>query len=384
MLNKSLIALALGTFAMGIAEFAIMGILSDVASAMDVSISRAGDFISAYAGGVAVGAPSLLILRKYRIRSVIIFLACIIALGNLLCALSQDYYTLLVARFISGLPHGAYFGTAAIAASRLVPEGKGAQAVAVMIAGMSVSNVIGVPTTTLLTNLISWRLTFVIASLFGVLAIIFVRRLVPEIPATPPHNMKSEFRFLRHLAPWLIYAGIFIGQLSAYCWMSYMEPILTEVTGFSMENMTWLMIIAGSGMVTGGLVAGKLADIYKPAFISGMATIILTFLMPLIYFCAPFKFVSVVFMFIAAACLFAIGGPMQYLIVKFAPGGEMLGGAGIQIAFNVSNALAAALGGFAIHAGWGIASPALIGIPFAIIASVIFMYLHHRYGEQGA
>ena len=363
-MNKSLIALALGTFAMGIAEFAIMGILTDVASAMDVSISRAGDFISAYAAGVAVGAPSLLLLSKYRIRSVLIFLGCVIAFGNLLCAVSQDYYTLLISRFISGLPHGAYFGTAAIAASRLVPEGRGAQAVAVMIAGMSVSNVIGVPTTTLLTNLVSWRLTFVIATIFGIMTAFSVRYFVPQIPASAPHSMKSEFRFLRHLAPWLIYAGIFIGQLSAYCWMSYMEPMLTEVTG--------------------GLVAGKLADKYKPAFVSGMATIILTFLMPLIYFCAPFKVPSILFMFIAAACLFAIGGPMQYLIVKFAPGGEMLGGAGIQIAFNVSNAMAAALGGFAIHAGWGIASPALVGIPFAIIASVIFMTLHHRYGSQGA
>ncbi len=384
MMNKSLIALALGTFAMGIAEFAIMGILTDVASAMDVSISRAGDFISAYAAGVAVGAPSLLLLSKYRIRSVLIFLGCVIAFGNLLCAVSQDYYTLLISRFISGLPHGAYFGTAAIAASRLVPEGRGAQAVAVMIAGMSVSNVIGVPTTTLLTNLVSWRLTFVIATIFGIMTAFSVRYFVPQIPASAPHSMKSEFRFLRHLAPWLIYAGIFIGQLSAYCWMSYMEPMLTEVTGFTTGNMTWVMIIAGSGMVTGGLVAGKLADKYKPAFVSGMATIILTFLMPLIYLCAPFKVPSILFMFIAAACLFAIGGPMQYLIVKFAPGGEMLGGAGIQIAFNVSNAMAAALGGFAIHAGWGIASPALVGIPFAIIASVIFMTLHHRYGSQGA
>ena len=125
MMNKSLIALALGTFAMGIAEFAIMGILTDVASAMDVSISRAGDFISAYAAGVAVGAPSLLLLSKYRIRSVLIFLGCVIAFGNLLCAVSQDYYTLLISRFISGLPHGAYFGTAAIAASRLVPRSPG-------------------------------------------------------------------------------------------------------------------------------------------------------------------------------------------------------------------------------------------------------------------
>lgn len=373
--------MALGTFAMGIAEFALMGILSDVANAMDVSISRAGDFISAYAIGVAVGSPSLLILRKYPIRSVIIFLGCIIALGNTLCAVSQDYYSLLVSRFISGLPHGAYFGTAAIAASRLVPEGRGAQAVATMIAGMTVSNVIGVPTTTLLTNLVSWRMTFVVAALFGLLTVIFVRRLVPEIPESGPviKSFKGQFRFLKHPAPWLIYSGIFIGQLSAYCWMSYMEPILTEVTGFTLDNMTWIMIIAGTGMVTGGLVAGKLADRYSPALASSMATGILIVLMPAIYFCAPFKVVSIILMFIATGCLFAIGGPMQYLIVRFSPGSEMLGGAGIQIAFNVSNALAAAIGGFAIHAGWGISSPSLVGVPFAIIATIIFMTLHRRY-----
>lgn len=164
-MNKSLIALAMGTFALGIAEFSMMGILNDVASSLDVSVPRAGHFISAYALGVSLGALFLLFLRRYPLKAILVGLAAMITVGNLCAALAPGYYTLLGARFLAGLPHGCYFGVGAIVAPKLVGPGRGATAVAVMVTGMTVANLIGVPAATAVSNLLSWRWTFAIVAI---------------------------------------------------------------------------------------------------------------------------------------------------------------------------------------------------------------------------
>ena len=361
-----------------------MGILNDVATDLDISVVKAGHLISAYSAGVAVGSPFLIILRKLPLRRLMLLLAAVIALGNAMVALSPGYNVLLIARFISGLPHGAFFGAGAIVCSRLAGEGKGASAVAVLIGGMTVANLIGVPGSTYLCNLVSWRLPFAVVSTCGVLAFIAMRTFVRVLAPLPDTGIRGQFRFLSHLAPWLIYGGVFFGQASVYCWLSYISPIMTDVTGFTNASMSYIMIIVGAGMVFGNLFAGRLADRHSPALVTGIFAAIVVILMPLIYLFATDKIPSLVFSFIAPALLFGIGGPLQYIIVRFAKGGEMLGGAGIQIAFNVSNAMAAILGGMAIHHGLGLASPALVGIPCAVIGATSLFILYHKYHTQGA
>ncbi len=378
-MKRSLIALAIGTFALGIAEFGMMGILGDVARDLDISIVNAGHLISAYSLGVAVGAPLLILLRKLPLRKLMLLLSAVIFLGNLAAALSPSYLFLLSARFIAGLPHGAYFGAGAIVCSRLADKGHGAQAVAVMIGGMTVANLAGVPLATMLCNLISWRMLFAGVSLFGLLAYIFIRIWMPRLEALPDTGVKGQFRFLRSLAPWLIYAGVFFGQASVYCWLSYIDPFMTEVTGISASSMTWVMMLVGAGMVFGNAMAGKLADKYRTSVVTGALAASMIIVLPALYFCASMKVPTLILTFLATAGLFGIGGPLQYLIVRFAKGGEMLGGAGIQIAFNVSNAMSAVIGGLAIHHGLGLASPALVGIPFALIGATALFILAHRY-----
>ena len=377
--------MALGTFALGMAEFSMMGVLSDVADAMSVSISRAGDFISAYALGVACGAPALLFLRKYSLRNVLILLAVIIMAGNAFAALSWSYGSLVAARFLSGLPHGAYFGAGAIAAARVVPRGRGASAVAMMVAGMSVSTVVGVPFNTYMAGVVSWRVAFGAASAVGLLAAVALAAWMPDVrPSGAAGSVRSQFAFLRTAAPWLIFAGVFLGQASVYCWYSYVEPIMTTLTGFSASAMTWVMVAAGLGMVVGGLVAGRLADRYSAALVAALCAAAMIVVLPAIYFTTAWKIPSVVLTFIATAGLFGIGGPLQYLITRYARGGEMLGGAGIQIAFNVSNAVAAALGGAVIHAGFSLAAPALVGVPLAVAAAVVLFILYGRCDRRAA
>ena len=374
-----MLALAIGTFALGIAEFAMMGILSAVARELDVSIVKAGNLISAYSAGVAIGAPGLILLRRWPLKRLLLLLTAMIAVGNAAAALSPGYYTLLAARFVSGLPHGAFFGAGAIVCSRLADVGKGAQAVAVMVGGMTVANVVGVPGATFVTNVISWRVAFAIVSFFGMLAFAGMRAWVPYLKPLPDSGLKGQLRFLRHAEPWLVYAGVFFGQASVYTYLSYIDPVMTEVAGFSAASMSWIMVVAGLGMVVGNMLAGKLSDRYSAALVTGILAACVVVIMPVLYLCASMKVPVVILSFVATACLFGIGGPLQYIIVRYAKGGEMLGGAGIQIAFNVSNAIAAVLGGAAIHAGFGIASPALAGIPCAVIGAAALFILHYRY-----
>lgn len=377
-MKKSLLSLAMGTFALGIVEFGMMGILSDIARDLNISIVQAGHLISAYSAGVAVGAPALIFLHRMPLKRLMLLLAAVIAIGNALVALSPNYGCLLGARFVAGLPHGAFFGAGAIVCSRLADNGKGASAVAVLVGGMTVANLVGVPAFTFLCQLVSWRLPFAIVAVVGVITCVAIRCWVPQLSALPDTGIKGQFKFLSKPGPWLIYAGVFFGQASVYCWMSYISPIMTEVTGFSENAMTFIMVIVGAGMVFGNYMAGKLADRYSASLVTGIIASLIIVVMPLIYFLSPYKIPSLVLTFLAPALLFGLGGPLQYLIVRYSKGGEMLGGAGIQIAFNVSNAMAAAIGGAVIHQGFGLASPALAGVPLAIISAIALYSLYHR------
>ncbi|WP_289732523.1 MFS transporter [uncultured Duncaniella sp.] len=383
-MQRGLIALAIGTFALGIAEFGMMGILSDVTRSVNVSVVDGGHLISAYSLGVAIGAPMLIFLRKMPLKRLLLLLAVIITAGNTMAALLTGFPMLLCARFLSGLPHGAFFGAGAIVCSRLASPGHGAQAVAVMVGGMTVANVAGVPAATLISNLFNWRIAFAMVALFGGLALVGIRAWIPRLEPLPDSGMKGQFRFLKSAAPWLIYAGVFFGQASVYCWFSYVDPIMTKVTGFTGSAMTWVMMLAGIGMVTGNAIAGKLADRFGVARVCGTLAASMLAVMPMLYLFADVKIASLALMFLATGALFGIGGPLQYLIVRFAKGGEMLGGAGIQIAFNVSNAVSAALGGIAIHHGFGLASPALVGVPFAAVGAAALFILRSKYKTQGA
>lgn len=376
-MKKSLLSLALGTFALGIVEFGMMGILNDIAAAMDISIVKAGYLISAYSAGVAVGAPGLILLRRLPLRRLMLFLAAIIAAGNAMVALSPDFVCLFIARFVSGLPHGAFFGAGAIVCSRLADSGKGASAVAVLVGGMTLANLVGVPCFTLLCHVLSWRLPFGIVAVLGAVTFAAIRSWVPVLPSLPDTGMRGQFRFLAKPAPWLIYAGVFFGQASVYCWLSYIAPVMTQVTGFSEGAMTYIMVLVGAGMVSGNFLAGRLADRYSPSLVTAVIATLAIVLMPMIYLFAAFKIPSLLFAFAAPALLFGLGGPLQYLIVGYAKGGEMLGGAGIQIAFNVSNAVAAAMGGAVIRHGFGLASPALVGIPCAVIGAAALYRLYY-------
>lgn len=379
-MKKSLIALAFGTLALGIAEFAMMGILPSVASDLGISISTAGHFISAYALGVCGGAPILLWARKYSLKHILIGLVVLMAAGNLCAAFSSGYWMLLLSRFVSGLPHGAYFGVASIVAGKLADEGRGSEAVSIMIAGMTVANLFGVPLGTSFSHLISWRVTFLLVGCWGIIVLYYIWRWIPHVEALQDTGFKGQFRFLKKPAPWLILGATTLGNGGVFCWYSYITPLLTQVSGFSAESVTPLMVLAGFGMVVGNLVSGRLSDRYTPGRVGTVVLGILSISLVLVFFFSSNPWCSALLMALCTAGLFAVSGPEQVLIIRVAPGGEMLGGAAVQIAFNLGNAVGAYVGGLAVTGGYRY--PALAGVPFVCVGFLLFLVFYKKYQKN--
>lgn len=381
-MNKGLIALALGTFALGITEFLMMGILVNLAQDLSVSVGEAGHLISAYATGVCVGAPVLLFARKFKLKTIMMALAALIAIGNLCAAFSPSYWTLFASRFISGLPHGAYFGVGAIVARKLAVPGKEVSAVSIMIAGMTIATLGGVPLGTFITNTFSWRIAFLFVAAAGLVTFFAIRYWVKDVGKLPDMGFKGQFHFLKTLPPWLIFGGVIFGQIGMYCWYSYIDPQLTVVAGFTADDLSWLMILAGFGMFAGNLLAGRLSDRFKPSAVAASVQASAIPVLLLFYFFGHYKLAAIVLMMLGTAALFGSGSPLQSSIVGYAKGGEMLGAACIQIAYNAGNAIAAAIGAAAINAGLSYSTTALLGQPLIVIGCALLIVLYVRY-ERG-
>lgn len=376
-MKKSLIALAFGTLALGIAEFTMMGILPYVASDFGISIAKAGHFISAYALGVCCGAPVLILARKRPLKQILMALVTLIIVGNLCASLTPNYWILMLGRFVSGLPHGAYFGVASIVASKLADKGKSSEAVSIMIAGMTVANLFGVPLGTSLSHMLSWRVTFLLVAFWGVIVLYYIGRWVPFVEGLQDTGFKGQFRFLRKPAPWILLGATALGNGGVFCWYSYISPLLTHVSGFSDSSISALMVLAGFGMVAGNLISGRMSDRYTPGRVTMVvqAGICLTLLA--IFFLASNPWMSVLLMILCTAGLFAVSSPEQLLIIRVAPGGEMLGGACVQMAFNLGNAVGAYAGGLVVTHDYRYT--ALVGIPFALIGFILAFIFYKRY-----
>ena len=384
-MKKGLIALALGTLGLGMSEFVMMGILPDVARDLDISIPVAGHFISAYAIGVCVGAPLLvLVARKRPLKQILLALVAIFALGTLLSCMAPNYHTLLATRFLSGLPHGAYFGVGSIVASKMAAEGKSSAAVAMMIAGMTVANLAGVPLGTYISQTISWRTTFLLISCLDALILYFVWCWVPYFDPLPDTGFKGQFRFLRSTAPWLLILATMLGNGGLFCWYSYISPLMTSVSGFAPDKMTDIMVLAGLGMCIGNILSGRLSDIYSPARVATTVQLLMGFSLLLIFLLAQHAVLSVILMTICTAGLFALSAPQQILLLRNSKGGEMLGAASVQVAFNLGNALGAYCGGLPIERGLDYRYTALPGAAFVFVGMLTVLIYLKKYPRHAA
>lgn len=376
-MKKSLIALAFGTLGLGVAEFTMMGILPYVATDLEICIPVAGHFISAYALGVCFGAPMLLLARKRPLKQILLVLMTLMIVGNICASMAPNYWVLLLGRFVSGLPHGAYFGVASIVAGKLADKGKSSEAVSIMIAGMTVANLFGVPLGTSLSHTLSWRATFLLVGAWGLITLYYIWRWVPQVEGLKDTGFKGQFRFLKKPAPWLILGATALGNGGVFCWYSYITPLLTEVSGFSAESITALMVLAGFGMVVGNLVSGRMSDRYTPGKVGTVVQGMICVILLLIFLLSPHPWCSAILMTLCTAGLFAVSSPEQVLMIHVAPGGEVLGGACVQMAFNFGNAIGAYIGGLALSGGYRY--PALAGVPFALMGFILFLVFYKKF-----
>ena len=378
--ENCVLPLALGTFALGMSEYVMMGILPDVASSLNISIPKAGNFISLYALGVVVGSILLVIFaRKKPLKEILIALTVIITLGNFFAMLSINYPMLGLFRFISGLPHGGFFGVGAIVADRLANKNKKTQMVAYMVSGMTIANLFGIPFGTFISHNFSWRITFLFVVLLGLMVIYSIKKMVPYISPLPNNGFRGQFKFLKSLAPWLLILAVVMGNGGIFCWYSYINPLLCEVSNIPEKYISLIMILSGGGMCLGNILGGKLADRFSPSLIAASVQGIATLALVLIILFAQNPILSVVLMCICTASLFAISAPQQMLLIKNAKGGEMLGASCSQISFNLGNALGAFIGAFPIAFGFGYRFCALPGAIFTFLAALALFYFYKRY-----
>jgi DHA1 family arabinose polymer transporter-like MFS transporter len=378
-MKKSILALTLGGLGIGITEFVMMGLLPDIAKDLSISIPQAGHLISAYALGVVIGAPLLVVIAgSFPPKKILMVLMTMFTVFNAFSAFSPDYSTMFIARLLAGLPHGAFFGVGSVVASRLADKGKEAQSVSLMFAGLTVANVIGVPLGTYIGHHYSWRYTFVIIVLVGIATLISLKIWMPNIESAKNRNLKKELSFFMLPEAWIIILMIAIGTGGLFSWYSYIAPLLTDVSGFSPDSITYILVLAGLGMLVGNFIGGRLADRVSPAKASIILLIAMTISLIVVHYVSFNQTLSLIMTFITGAVAFALAAPIQMLMINTAKGSEMLAASVSQASFNIGNALGAFLGGLPLAAGYDYTSPVWVGAIMALTGAAFAWMLIAR------
>ncbi|MFJ4565163.1 MFS transporter [Streptomyces caelestis] len=391
---SGLVALALGGSGIGLTEFLIAGLLPQVASSFTVSEAAAGRLISGYALSVAVGANALAAATaRLPRKQVLIGLVALFVVGNLLSAVAPNYPVMLLGRIVAALCHGSFFGIGSLVARSLVAPEKKSQAVAIMFAGLTVANVLGVPFGALVGERWGWRAAFWAVTAIGVLALAGIAALVPARagrvpPATgadpalpkpaagtdeaasdpvPPSGLRAQVRAFRSWQVWLTLAATALSYGGMFGAFSYIAYTFTEVSGFAQADVAWLLMVYGVGLVVGNLVGGRAADRDR-ALVLALPALTLA----LFGLLADSAAASVVLVFVMGVTGFASVPGMITRVTDFAHGAALAASANVS-ASNVGNALGAWLGGLAITAGLGYTSPLYVGAGIALSSTVVMV-----------
>ncbi|SNR83533.1 MFS transporter [Actinacidiphila glaucinigra] len=363
----ALLALAISAFGIGTTEFVMMGLLPDVADDLHTSIPTAGYLVSGYALGVVIGAPLLAaITTRMPRKALLLSLMGLFTVGNTLSALAPGFGWLLAGRVLSGLPHGAFFGVGAVVAAGMVDPARKARAVSLMIAGLTVANIVGVPAATLLGQHLGWRATFLTVGVIGLVAIAGIALLVPRIPLAPGGGLRRELSAFRSGQVWLTLSTTIFGFAAVFAVYSYVTPMLTEVAGFGEGSVTLVLALFGVGATIGNLLGGRLADrALRPALLGGLGALAIVLLLFTVTLHARWSAALTVVLLGVAA--FAAGSPMMMLVMEKARHAPALASAANQAAFNLANAGGAWLGGVVLAHGLGYTAPAVAGAGLAVI-----------------
>lgn len=362
----SLLCLTIGAFAIGMTEFIIMGLLPNVATDLNVSIPQAGQLITGYALGVAVGAPILTVFtHKIPQKKLLVLLMCIFIIGNALSVIAPTYGLLISARILTAFAHGTFLGVGSIMATRLVAPERRAGAVSVVLAGLTIANIIGVPFGTFIGQQLGWRSSFGAITILGIISLIGIIRFIPVLPQGAPANLGQQFRNLVRPQVLLVLLVGAMGCGSLFAVFTYITPMLVDISGFAEQNVTWILVLFGFGVTLGNMVGGRLAD-WKlmPSLIVNFG--ILAVLLAALTLTLESPYLAVITIFLWGVAAFGIMPGLQIRIMNMTREAPLLATTSSHSAFNLGNAGGAYLGGYAItHTG-------LVSVPLyaAVIAGL--------------
>ncbi|HEY1845887.1 MAG TPA: MFS transporter [Buttiauxella sp.] len=368
-----LLALALGAFGIGLTEFGIVGLLPQIAAEFHVTEQVAGYLVSGYALSVAIGAVGLtaLMIRMERRLTLLLLLGLFIA-GNLISALSTSYDTLLAGRIIAALCHGAFFSVGAVVASDMVAANKKAGAISLMFAGLTVSNIVGVPLGTFLGLEMGWRSTFWALAVIGVITMVGVRALVPVIQADTKTNLAREFGVFRRPQVWisaLVSVLSFGGVIGGFTYIAF---TLTEVSKFATSTVPWLLVLFGVGTFIGNIYGGKAADKSLNKSL-GTILLLLTVVLAVFALTAESQIMTVISLLLMGGVGLATAPGLQLRIMSHASDAPNVASGANIAAFNIGNALGAWLGGMALQSGYGFVSPLWVGAGLSLFAFIVLL-----------
>ncbi len=375
-MNKSLVALAFGGLAIGMTEFAMMGLLPEFAKYFEVEEYQAGYLIAIYALGVVIGAPILAMLsNKFPPKRILMTLMLLFFGFHTLFTLSTTFEVAFALRFLSGLPHGAFFGVGSVVATTMAVPGKETRAIAIMFTGLTLANLVGVPLATYLGQFYSWQIPYLVIAGLGLVTFYTLYRWVPAIPAAKDNSVKKQLQYFKTPRAWLLIILISIGTGGLFAWLSYIAPFMLQEVKLNPSRLPFIMILVGLGMFLGNLLGGRLADA-----ITATRTVILGFFsmavcLLLVYFLQESVTMAYIMTFVTGLIAFTIGSPLQTILIKSAKNAEMLAASAGQACFNIGNTLGAFLGGLPIAYGFSYASPLLVGVCLALSGSSLALYL---------
>ncbi len=371
-LSSAEFALAVGGFGIGTGEFAIMGLLPQVADDMAVSVPYAGHVISAYALGVVVGAPLLAVLAAKSSRhNVLLLLMSLFAIGNLASAVAGSFNLLVAARFLAGLPHGAFFGVAALVAANMAAPHQKARAIGRVMMGLTVATLLGTPLAAWFGQALGWRAAFGIVGAISVLTVVLTWFYVPRDRANPAASPLTELGALGKVQVWLTLGICAIGCGGMFAVFSYITPALTEVAGVSLGTVPVMLSVFGAGMILGNIVGSRLADWSLMSSI-GIALVFNLVAYVMFYFTMNTPWMAVINVLLIGGG-FAVVPGVQMRLINVSGEAQTLAAALSHSAFNLANALGAWLGGLSIAAGYGWTSTGLVGAMMSVAGIGIFL-----------
>jgi DHA1 family inner membrane transport protein len=369
--HLAIASLAVGGFAIGTSEFVTMGLLPQIARGTDVGIATAGHFVSAYALGVVVGAPLIAVLAaRLPRKGLLMGLMAFFAVAHVGTLLADSYGALMAVRFLSGLPHGAFFGIGSVVAAGLVEHDRRTWAVAMILGGLGVANVVGVPLSTVLGQRVAWEAPYVLVGGIGLLTVFALARWLPHQPPSGDESMRGELRALHRLQVWLALLIGTVGFGGMFAMYSFITPTMTELAGLDEDLIPWVLAVYGVGMVTGMLVSGRLA---RFGLLRGIAAVLglIAVLLALFGAAASTLWLAIAFVYVLGVLPSILVPLLQTRLMDVAHEGQGLAAALNHSTLNTANALGAWLGSIVLTWGWGYGAPSLVGAALAALGVLV-------------